>query len=118
MAMRFLVAAPLLLLAIPAQAQTFETAASATIKSGDYSEAESILQRQLRHRPDRPELLLNLAAVYANTDRPAEARALYRKVLSSDSVEMELRSGAVADSHAIARAGLRTLGSGQTARVD
>ena len=118
MAMRFLVAAPLLLLAIPVQAQTFETAASATIEAGDYSQAENILQRQLRHRPDRPELLLNLAAVYASTDRPAEARALYRKVLSSESVAMELRSGAVVDSHAIARTGLRALSTRQTARVD
>lgn len=118
MMMRLLAAAPLLLFAVPAHAQTFETAASATITAGDYSKAESILQRQLRHRPDRPELMLNLAAVYASTNRHAEARALYRKILSAESVEMELRSGAVADSHAIARTGLRALSASQTARVD
>lgn len=113
-----LIAAPLLI-ALPAHAQSFETTASATIKSGTYSEAERILTRELRQQPNRPEFLLNLAAIYVYTGRSAEARTLYQRVLAQKDVVMDLPSDKSAGSHAIARAGLQRIGlAPQTARAD
>ncbi|MEI9926619.1 MAG: tetratricopeptide repeat protein [Sphingomonas sp.] len=111
MRMRFthiLLAAPLLA-AMPAQAQSFETTASTTIRNGTYGEAERILTRELRSQPNRPEFLLNLAAIYLHTGRADAARALYRRVLSLDEVDMDLASNTSAGSHAIALAGLRRI---------
>jgi thioredoxin-like negative regulator of GroEL len=113
-----LVATPLLV-AAPAHAQSFETAASASIKSGTYSEAERILTRELHQHPDRPEFLLNLAAVYVYTGRATQARTLYQRVLAQKEVAMDLVSDASAGSHEIARAGLRRIGiAPETARAD
>lgn len=111
-------AAPLFLLAVPAQAQGFETTASATIERGALPKAERILKNQLRQRGEQPELLINLASIYARTGRDAEARALYRRVLDQQDVPMDLSSGAAAGSHAIARAGLKRLGALTTASTN
>jgi Flp pilus assembly protein TadD len=107
-----LLAAPFLI-AMPAQAQSFETTASATIQNGTYSEAERILTRELRSHPNRPELMLNLAAVYVYTGRAAEARALYQRVLAQDEVAMDLATDGSAGSHLIARTGLGRLAGTQ-----
>lgn len=102
-----LFAAPLAL-ALPAQAQ--DTSASASlIKAGAYSKAESRLVGQLRARPDSPELMLNLAAVYAETGRTGEARSLYRQILAQDDVLMDVSQSRSVGSHAIARAGMRRI---------
>ena len=80
---------PLMLIAIPAQAQD-SAVASTQILSGAYDKAEQKLLAELRVHPNRPELLLNLAAVYAKTGRTIEARTLYTKVLSKDDVLMDI----------------------------
>jgi Flp pilus assembly protein TadD len=114
--LHLVLAAPLALVAMPAQAQTndrFTTNASASIATGNYDKAERALAQQLRHRPDQPELLLNLAAVYSRTGRAAEARALYQRVLAQKDISMDLVSDRAAGSHAIARTGLRRLDMAQ-----
>jgi len=107
--------APLALAPLPAQAQDGDRVASTAIAQGDLARAERELTRELRIHPGRPELLLNLAAVYAGTGRQAEARNLYRDVLAQDEVLMQLSADRVAGSHAVANAGLRRLGDGQVA---
>lgn len=103
-----LLAAAPLVAALPAQAQ--ESAVAATqISQGDLAAAESALLAELRIHPGRPELLLNLAAVYAKTGRTGEARGLYTKVLSKDDVLMDLSVDRTAGSHMLAQRGLRRL---------
>jgi thioredoxin-like negative regulator of GroEL len=103
-----LLAAAPLFAALPAQAQD-NAVASTQIARGDYSQAESKLLGELRVHPGRPELLLNLAAVYVNTGRTDEARALYSKVLSKDDVLMDVTVNRTAGSHMLAQRGLRRL---------
>lgn len=98
---------PAALFALPAQAQ--EYVASDAIMSGDYAKAEKDLRQELRVFPDRPELMLNLAAVYARTGRDADARALYNEVLARQDVLMDVSTGTTAGSHAVARKGLNRL---------
>ena len=100
-----LIAAPA---AMPARAQE-NNVAGALITQGSYAEAEARLLRELRIYSDRPELLLNLAAVYARTGRADGARSLYARVLSQDEVLMDLTSQKTAGSHMIAKAGLERL---------
>jgi Tfp pilus assembly protein PilF len=102
-----LAAAPLVA-ALPVQAQD-RAVASTQIAQGDYAAAESKLLAELRIYPGRPELLLNLAAVYAKTGRASEARALYTKVLSKDDVLMDISAERTAGSHALAQRGLSRL---------
>ncbi|AQR75628.1 tetratricopeptide repeat protein [Sphingomonas sp. LM7] len=103
-----LLAAAPLFAALPAQAQD-SAVASTQIAQGEYSQAESALLAELRIHPGRPELMLNLAAVYAKTGRAVEARSLYTKVLSTDDVLMDLTVDRTAGSHALAQRGLRRL---------
>lgn len=112
----YLLAAAPLFVIVPAQAQD-SAVASTQIAQGDYSQAESKLMAELRIHPGRPELLLNLAAVYSKTGRTDAARSLYTKVLSSDDVLMDLSVDKTAGSHALAQRGLRRLDTVQfTAR--
>ena len=118
--MRAVVAA--LILAAPlaltpaAQAERLEGPyAHATIQRGDYAVAERKLTAEARVFPNKPEVLLNLAAIYARTGRVSDARALYDRVLSLQSVAMDVADGQVAPSHLIANRGLRLLDSAQVA---
>src|SRR5688572_15019268 len=97
--------APLAVLAAPAQAQSSDgdRVASAAIAKGDLAGAERTLTRELRIHPNRPELLLNLAAVYVKTGRPGEAQVLYQRVLSQDEVLMDLSPEQSAGSHTLAK---------------
>lgn len=108
-------AAPLALIAVPAHAQQSDRVASAAIERGDYAMAERVLTQELRIHPNRPELLLNLAAVYSRTGRQAEARGLYRQVLTQDDVLMDLSPERTAGSHSIATVALRQLDGVQVA---
>lgn len=101
-------AVPLVALALPASAQD-RGLATTQIATGAYADAEKALAAELRIYPNRPELLLNLAAVYAKTGRAAQARALYGAVLAQDDVLMDLPADRTAGSHAIARTGLARL---------
>lgn len=79
------------------------------IAAGDLTQAQATLARERAIFPDRPELMLNQAAVYARTGRLAEARALYGDVLQRTSVALDLPDGSVASSHAVAERGLARL---------
>lgn len=85
------------------------------IAAGDLAKAERNLVAERRIFPQRPELMLNLAAVYARTGRVAEARALYDAALIAPAVELDVAGGNVASSHDVARAGQAMLGTGQIA---
>jgi Flp pilus assembly protein TadD len=104
-----LAAAPFALAALPAQAQRAngDPVASAAIFDGNYSQAEQQLDARLRLDPNQPELLLNLAAVYAQTGRTSQARALYARVLEQRDVAMDQSADRVTMSHAIASKGLQ-----------
>lgn len=99
---------PLMLIAIPAQAQD-SAVASSQILNGAYDKAEQKLLAELRVHPNRPELLLNLAAVYVQTGRDSEARALYSKVLAQEDILMDISAERTAGSHVIAQNGLKRI---------
>jgi Tfp pilus assembly protein PilF len=116
--MSFLGAAAVLLAAAgsPALAQespSLVPVADMAIVRGDFAQAETELQAQLRRHPDMPELLLNLAAVYGATGRTTEARNAYQRVLAQRDVDMDLRNGGQGGAHAIAELGLRRLARAQ-----
>lgn len=100
-------AAAFLAPATPLQAQ--EYTGHRAIAAKDYDGAERRLVAQRRARPDQPELMLNLGAVYAKTGRAAQARDLYAEVLRRPSAAMDLPSGRVASSHELATAALASL---------
>ena len=104
-----LAAAPFALAALPAQAQRpdGDPVASAAIQHGQYAQAERQLTAQLRQNPGAPELLLNLAAIYAETGRATEARDLYRQVLAQRNFEMDLPGDRQSTSYAVANKGLQ-----------
>jgi Flp pilus assembly protein TadD len=80
------------------------------ISAGDYQTAEATLVAERRIFPRRPELMINLATVYARTGRTGDAAALYRAALIADDVEMAMPDGAVSSSRAVAQRGLDRLG--------
>lgn len=114
-ALPYLVIAPFALAVLPAQAQVQngDPVASAAIARGEYSKAEQSLLADLRIHPGRPELMLNLAAIYARTGRTDEARDLYTRVLAKDDVLMDLPADRVVGSHAVAQTGLKRLSAVQ-----
>lgn len=83
--------------------------AHAALLSGDYVGAERLLLAEQRIYPRRPEVLLNLAALYASTGRRDEALRLYRSVLAQSDTAMDLSAERTASAHAIARTGLDRL---------
>lgn len=114
-ALVYLAVAPFAFAALPAQAQvkSGDPVASSAIERGDYSNAEQSLLQELRIHPGRPELMLNLAAIYARTGRTEAARDLYTRVLDKDDVLMDLSADRVAGSHAVARTGLKRIAAVQ-----
>ena len=79
------------------------------IAMGDLHGAEATLLAERRIYPRRPELMLNLAAVYQQTGRSAAAQDLYRQVLARPDVSLLMPSGAARSSHAIAERGIARL---------
>ena len=77
----------------------------------DLAQAEQTIEAERAIFPTRPELMLNLAAVYARTGRVTQARSLYGQVLEQESVAMDLPDGSVQSSHVLAQRGLLRLGS-------
>ena len=77
----------------------------------DWPKAESKLASDLAENPDDPFRLLNLAYVYTQTDRPADAPATYEKVLSlNENPIATLHSGEDVRTKKIARDALASLG--------
>lgn len=95
-------------IASSANAQQVEYA-HAAITAGHLSSAERTLEREIRAGSREPEVLLNLAAVYAITQRPSAARELYQRVLDAKDTSLVMPSSQVAGSHDVARRGLRLL---------
>lgn len=101
-------------LAVPCLAQ--ERTAYAAISSGDLAAAEATLDAERAIFPARPELMLNLATVYARSQRPEQARALYQQVLARDEVLLDMADGATVSSHEVARRGMMRIGTQLSAR--
>ncbi len=81
------------------------------ISAGDYLSAEQALVAERRIFPRRPELMINLATVYARTGRVSQAASMYRAALTEEPVEMLLPRDQVASSHDVAQRGLDSLGA-------
>ncbi len=81
----------------------------AAIVGGKLAQAERDLERDTRAGSREPEVLLNLAAVYAMTDRGDQARGLYQQVLKRDDASLLLSGSRVASAHDVARKGLALL---------
>ncbi len=79
------------------------------IAAGDLRGAEATLVAERKIYPGRPELMLNLAAVYQQTGRTAAAQELYRQVLDRPDVSLLTPSGAAQSSHIIAERGMARL---------
>ena len=77
--------------------------------------AERKLLAEARVFPNKPEVLLTLAAIYAKPGGPSDARALYNRVLALQPVAMDVVDGQVAPSHLIAGRGLRQLDAARIA---
>ena len=93
--------------AVPASAS--DRVAYQAIVAGDFVAAAARLEAERRIHPQRPELMLNLAAAYGRIGREADARTLYAEVLARPMAMMDLPSGAVVSSHDVASRGLTRL---------
>lgn len=94
-------------LATPALAQ--DRTGYQAIAAGDYASAAKQIEAERRIFPDRPELMLNLAALYGRAGRTVEARALYGAVMERPKVAMDMPDGTVRSSHDVAARGLAKL---------
>ncbi|WP_326524307.1 tetratricopeptide repeat protein [Sphingomonas sp.] len=102
--------------ATPAMANggAVRTAHDAIVR-GDFTSAEQTLAAERRIFPARPEVTINLAAVYARTGRADLATSLYRDALSRDAVMLDLGDARPVSSHVIAQRGLSRIAAIQTA---
>ncbi len=94
-------------LPVPGYAESFSGAER--IATGDLNAAEREIAEQRRVFPNDPDLLINLAHVYARTERTAEAQDLYRAVLGRPDEEMILPDGRTMMAHALASEALRRI---------
>ena len=101
--------AGLLLAGASGSAAAADRQAIGAITAGDYDTAERTLSSERRIFPQRPELMLNLAAVYRQTGRDAAARELYADILAREDVPMNTLNQSTSSSHTIAKAGLARL---------
>lgn len=79
------------------------------IARGDFAKAERVLIASRQVSPRDPELMLNLAMVYAKSGRADAARIMYRQVQAQPDEEMLMSGGNAVSSHALASAGLLAL---------
>ena len=107
--MRMIFIVALGMTAATAPAMAAERTGFQAISAGNLPMAERQIDAAMRVTPGRPELMLNLAAVYLETGRDAQARALYSAVLRDPAVAMDMPSGAVMSSHDVAMRGLQRL---------
>lgn len=102
-------AAAMAIMAAAAPVHANDRTAFQVIAAKDYARAERMLIAERRASPERPELLLNLAAIYRQTGRAAEARALYAEVLDRPAVALDMLSGRTVSSHDVATTSLASL---------
>lgn len=84
--------------------------AAAAIASGQLSEAERALQPASYVDADDPARLINIATVFARTQRITDARAALARVQALPAEQLELANGTSYSSHQIAAAMLQRLG--------
>lgn len=101
-----------LALGLPALVQAESFSGAERIAQGDLAGAEREIAQHRRVFPNDPDLLINLAHVYARTDRQAEARQLYRAVLAREDEELSVAGGQPASAHRLASEGLRRISGG------
>jgi len=77
------------------------------IAEGKLLLAESTLEAARVAEPREPSVLINLAAIYARTGRTDQAQAMYREVLATQNVQLEMGDHRPAWSHDLARRGLQ-----------
>lgn len=107
--MRKLLMSSLVLAMVAGSAMAATPTGYMAIAAGNLKKAEATLSAAQRSGAATPEVLLNLAAIYQQTGRTAEARSLYAAVLDTPDVQMDLASGATAGSHQVAQRGLARL---------
>ncbi len=83
--------------------------AGPAISAGQYAQAEQILQPASYADARDPARLINLATVYARTERFDAARAVLNQVRQLPDESLDLADGASASSHRIAAAMLKRL---------
>lgn len=88
-------------LADPGSASAYGATA---INAGQLAAAERILQPESFSDAADPARLVNIATVYARTQRYAEARAALTRVQALPAEQLELSDGASYSSHVIAKA--------------
>lgn len=76
------------------------------IKARQLAAAERELVTRRAAEPDEPSVLINLAYVYARTNRTADAAVLYERVLALPDVLLALGNGKPRWSHMLANKGL------------
>jgi len=93
--------------------------AVAAIERGDWVRAEQLLTREGQVGRDNPARLINLARVYAETGRTAEAVRTWQRALAAPvQVEVETADGRMARTDVIARRALAQHARIQTASSD
>ncbi len=108
---RALIVTGLLAVPVVAQAAGDDNNGYTQIMQGKLAAAEAMLVQEHRAFPGDADLTLNLAAIYANTGRVAQARALYADVLRLPDQSMILSRQRTASSHSIATLGLKRISS-------
>lgn len=103
-------------LALTSAAAAADRVAYRAIAAGDLTAAVQKLESERRIHPQRPELMLNLAAAYHRLGRSDDAQALYRQALQRPAVSLDLPSGAVVSSHDVAARGLARMAPALAAR--
>lgn len=83
--------------------------AASAINSGQLGEAERLLKPASQTDANDPARLINIATVYARTQRYAEARTALQRVQSLPAEQLELADGASYSSHVLAKAMLGRL---------
>lgn len=106
---RALIVTGLLAMPVLAQAAGDDNNGYTQIMQGKLAAAEAMLVQQRRMFPGDADLTLNLAAIYANTGRVTQARALYTDVLRQPDQSMKMAHQRTASSHAIATIGLKRI---------
>jgi Flp pilus assembly protein TadD len=97
------------ILALPQAARAEDDLGVAAIRNHDWATAERVLQQGLQQYPANVSVQLNLAWVYAQTGRKAEAAALYREILKRDQDRFASRPGSNGNMALLAQRGLALL---------
>ena len=97
---------PAAAMAAPTVVEQADPYGANAIARNDFSRMQAKLERAVKGGDTAPEVLLNLAAIYAKQGRGADAQALLAKVLEQQNVDMATLNGS-AWSHDLARKGMQ-----------